>query len=287
MIVDDIISNIKLKAGFSDDNYFTDAELLSIINDEVKLVILPLLMKMHEDYLVQHKDYTITDGGTYRLPARAVGAKVRDVKIYDSSDESYTDLNRLFEEDRSSDRSGYYISRNSIELSPDINSGTLRVTYFMAPPKLILEASGAKVQSIDSATQVTVEALPSTILTTTPVDIVQATGVNDLLAMDQTITNIASTTLTFASLPSDLAVGDYICLAKQSPVPMFPEELHPVLTQAALVTCLSSKKDRQHESEHKKLEKMLESALEMIDTRSESNDIKMAGQGFLTYIRRR
>lgn len=285
MIVDTIIDNIKIKAGFPDDNYFSDAELLTILNDELKVTILPLVMRLHEDFLVRNKNYTISSGSTYRLPARAVGNKIRDIKILVNTE--YEDLNRLFEEDRSSKLPGYYITGNSIELTSHFTTGTLVVTYFLAPSDLILEASAAEIQSIDSTTQVTVTALPSSITTSTPVDIVQANSPNDVLAIDQTITGIASTQLTFSSLPDDLAVGDYICLAKQSPVPAVPEELMPVLTQAALVVCLNSKKDKAAEKEEKKLDKMIESMVDMLDSRSESNDIKLRGQGFLSILRGR
>jgi hypothetical protein len=285
VLVDTIINNIKLKAGFPDDNYYSDAELLTLLNDEQKVTILPLIMKLHEDFLLQNETYTVTAGSTYRLPARAVGNKVRDVKLLVSSD--YEDIERRFEEDRSQNLKGYYITRNSIELSDHYTSGTLVVTYFMSLSDLILEASAAEVQSIDSATQVTVTALPSSITTSTPVDFMQANSPNDVLAIDQTITNIASTQLTFASLPDDLAVGDYICLAKQTPIPAIPEELVPVLTQAALVTALAGKKDRASEFEKKRLDEMVESMVEMLDTRSESNDVHIRPQGFLTYLRGR
>lgn len=286
MIADTLISNIKLKMGFPDDNYFTDAELLTILNDEVKTVILPLVMKLHEDFLLVNKTYTVTEGETYRLPRRAVGNKVRDVKLLDNG--AYTDLNRLFEEDRSADLPGYYITRNTIELSSHYTSGTLVVTYFVAISDLILEASAAEISSIDSTTQVTVAALPSSITTSTAVDFVQYTSPYDILALDQTITNIASTTLTFTSLPDDLSVGDYICLAGQSPVLLVPEELHPLLVQAAIVTCLLSKKDSAAAKVAKeRLDEMVDDMIDMLDSRSESNDIKLRGQKFLTFLRAR
>lgn len=285
MIADNLISEIKLLGGMSDDNYFTDAELLTILKREMKLTIIPLVLKLNEEYFLSNKDYNITDGGSYRLPKRSIGNKLRDVQLYDGS--SYTPLNRLFEEDRSSGLSGYYISRNSIALSDDITTGTLRITYYLAPNELILEVNAAQILTIDSATDVTVNALPSTITTTTPVDIIQSEGPNDQLALDHTITNISGTTLTFTSLPDDLVVGDYICLAGQSPVPVIPEELTPVLVQAALVSALSSKKDSQARSEAEKLEIMKRALSEMLEPRVDSNDSKIRSQGLLSAVRNR
>lgn len=282
---DTLISDIKILAGFSDDNYWTDAEMLTILNREMKVTITPLVLKLQEEFFLQTKDYNITDGGSYRLPKRSIGNKLRDVKIIDGDD--YTDLLRLYEEDRSSGRSGYYINRNSLSLSDDITTGTLRISYFLAPSSLVLEASVAEVLTIDSTTQVTVSALPSTITTSTSVDFIQGVGPYDQLALEQTISNISGTTLTFASLPDDLAVGDYICLSGQSPVAVIPEELHPVLVQAALVTCLSSKKDSASKQEAEKLEAMKKTLLEMLDPRVESNDNKIRPQGLLSRVRAR
>lgn len=281
-----LIAAIKLKGGMPDDNYYTDDNMLTILNDEMKLTINPLVMKLQEEYFLENKTYTITSGGTYRLPKRCLGNKLRDVKLIDSNG-AYTDLERLFEEDRSSNKRGYYISRNTITLSSDITTGSLKITYFMSPSALVLTSSVATVQSIDSATQVTVSSLPSTISVSSPVDFIQANGPYDLLDKDVTISSISGTILTFSSLPDDLAVGDYICLAEQSPVPLIPEDLHPVLVQAALCVCLSSKKDKSVELELQKLEQMKQTISEMLDPRVESNDVKFHGQGLLSKMIRR
>jgi hypothetical protein len=285
MLVDNILTSIKVKSGFPDDNYFTDSEMLTILNDEMKTEITPLLMKLQEEFFVQSKDYTISSTNAYRFPKRNIGNKLRDVKLVDGT--RFTNLNRLFEEDRASTDSGYFISRNTLSLSDDITTGTLRVSYFLAPSTLVLSTACAQVLTIDSATQITVSSLPSTFALTTPVDFVQAVGPNDLLAIDQTIASIAGTTLTFASLSSDLAVGDYICLAGQSCIPVVPEELHPVLVQAALVSCLGSKKDKSAENESKKLQNMKVTMVDLLDTRVESPDIFAKSQGMLTAIQSR
>jgi hypothetical protein len=285
MTSDEIITAVLLKSGFPTDNYFSNAEMLILMNDEMKLVINPLVMKMQEEFFLQDKDYTISSGASYRLPKRTLGSKVRDVKLYDNG--AYVNLNRLYEEDRYKGLQGYYLNRNSLSLSSDITSGTLRVTYFLTPSQLVLASACAQIASIDSATQVTVSALPSTFSLTTPIDIVQAGGQYDLLEIDKTITGIAGTAITFADLPNDLAVGDYICLAGQSPVPVIPVDLHPLLVQAVLCTCLSSKKDKAYEAEMVKLKDQTKAMLEMLDPRVESGDTFIMGQGLLSRIRNR
>lgn len=285
-MVDSLISEVKLKGGFPDDNYFTNAEMLLLMNDSLRTVITPLLMKIKEEVFVRQKEYTISPGGAYRIPKRCIGNKLRDVKLKDGDD--YTNLNRLFEEDRQDKPSGYYIENNSITLSDDIESGTLVISYFLAPSQLVLEVSAAEIISIDSATQVTVASLPSAITTSTPVDLVQNEGPYDLLEIDQSIVSISGTTLTFATLPNDLAVGDWVCLAGQSPVLIAPRELQPLLVQSTLHKSLMSKKDINSAKEAKQeLEEMKMDLLNMLDTKVESNDIKFSGQGLLSYVRSR
>lgn len=283
--VDSIITEVKLAGGFPTDNYFTDPEILSIMNGEFSSQVIPLVMKLNEDFFLQNKDYTIASTNSYRIPPRNIGNKLRDIKLVVNN--TYFDLNRLFEEDRSSNLSGYYIVRNSIELSSDITSGTLRMTYYLTPSELVLTTSCAKVLSIDSATQITVESLPSTIITGSLVDLVQANGPNDLLALNSSVVSASGTTLTFASLPTDLTIGDYVCVAGQSPIPLVPEIMEPMLVQATLVSCLGSKKDKAVDYESKGLDSMKKSLLEMLAPRVDSNDIKIRGQGILSYVRNR
>jgi hypothetical protein len=285
MTSDEILSNIKLRGAFPDDSYFTSAQMLTILNDEMDLTITPLMQSLHEDYYLQNKDYTITASGSYRLPSRCIGSNIRAVKLYDSASDSYTKLERLYEEDRSSGRSGYYLFRNSITLSSDYSSGTLRVTFFQAPNRLVLTASVATITSIDSATQVTVSALPSTIATNTVIDFVQADNPHDLLNYDVTVSSASGTTLTFASLPTGLAVGDYICVANESPVPVAPDIVHPVLSQAVLCILLSSKKDKALEAESVKLDRMKQTMTNLLAPRIESTDSHIRGQGLLSRMR--
>lgn len=118
-------------------------------------------------------------------------------------------------------------------------------------------------------------------------DLIQHDLPRDVLAIDQTITNISGTTLTFASLPTGLQVDDYVCLADESPVLLMPVEMEPLLVKAALVQCLNSKKDSAAKYAKEELEDIKRDLLEMMDPRVESNDIVFNGQGLLSYIRQR
>lgn len=287
MNTSELIASINTKGTFPDDNFFSPAEFLSILNDQMKLDIIPLLMRLNEEYFEEYKDYTITAGSTYRIPTRAVGSKLRDVQYIDANG-SFQNLSRLYEEDRPDAQSGYYIKRNTVELSDDFTSGTLRLCYFARPNTLVATTSCARITAIDTVlNQVTVSSVPSTMANGTLIDFIQNNNPYDVLTMDAAISNISGSTITFSTLPTDLAVGDWIAIAEQSPVPNVPDELHPVLVQSALCVCLSAKKDGAVDRELKKLELMKEVAINMLDPRVESNDSKIVSGGLFNHFRSR
>lgn len=269
-----MISALKIKGSFpTSDDLFSDADFLVLLNMAKNIGVHAILMRLNDEYLLQTKDYTMAASTTYRLPTRIIS--VRDLTIVDGAG-NVTPINRCFEEDRGSGKSGYYIVRNSIELSSDLISGTLRVKYFARASKLVLTTDCGQITSIDTATNsVVVGSAPSTFLNGTYIDMVQNNNPYDMMSMDQAITTVAGTTLTFASLPTDLAVGDWICIANQSPVLMAPEELHVYLIQQALVDSLASKKDKAYEIAKADLLEMKDSIINMLDPRVNNSSVKM------------
>ena len=281
----ELINALKIKGSFpTSDDLFSNDDFLVLFNMQMKVEILPIMLKLNEEYFLQYKDFTISQGAKYRIPSRAIGTNIRDLKKVDSSG-NYTDINRLFEEDRSSGKSGFYMNRNSVELTNDFISDTLRMTYFARPNKLVLTTSCAQITSMDTVLNtVVVSSAPATMSTGVLVDFIQNNNPFDLLSFDQSLVSVSGTTLEVTALPSGLEVGDWVCIANESPVPLVPEELHPVLVQSALVTTLSSKKDKALEYENKKLTEQIEAVLTMLDPRVQNNSTKMRSGKMLDYF---
>lgn len=281
-----MIADIKLIGSFpTTDSLFSNANYLSILTREQLTTIVPLLNKVNEEYFITEKDYAVTANQTsYRIPARAVGSQLRDVQLV-SSGGDVTGLVRLYEDNRESTsdgQQGYYIKGNNILLSPTPTTTTgdaLRLIYMRRPSTFVLPTACAEIASIDTGNnQVVVSSLPSTMTTSTLVDFIQAESPYDLLSMDAVISGVSGTTVTFSSLPTDLAVGDYLCLAGETCVPMIPEELVDVLVQSALCTCLSSKKDKSVELELQKLEQLKTTFIDMLTPRVKSDDKKIVNK---------
>jgi hypothetical protein len=279
----ELIAALKIKGSFpTSDDLFSDADFLVLLNMAMDVEINPIILKLNDEYLLQSKDYTVVAGSTYRMPTRVIS--LRDLTLIDGSG-NVTQLNRLFEEDRSSNNSGYYLLRNSIELSSDIVGGSLRMKYFARPSKLVATADCGQITSINTgANSVVVSAAPSTFINGAVIDLVQNNNPFDLLSMDQAITTVAGTTLTFASLSSDLQVGDWVCIANQSPVPLAPQELHTLLVQAALVESLSSKKDKAFKDANEKYEMMKTNVINMLDPRVNNSSVKMRSGKIFNYF---
>lgn len=281
----ELISALKIHGSFPTSNdLFSDGDFLSLFNHQMKLDIIPMLMKLNEEFFLTHKDFSISQGAKYRIPTRAIGSMIRDLKIVDANGNE-TPVIRLYEEDRPQGASGYYIVRNSIELTSDFTTGTLRMKYFARPSTLVLTTACAQVVSFDTATNtVEVSSAPSTFSNGRLTDFVQNLNPYDMLASDVAITNISGTTLTYSSLPDDLVEGDWICLATEAPVPMVPEELHPVLIQSALCKTLSSKKDKAYKDELETLMRVKEDAINMLDPRVQDNSNKVRSGKLLGYF---
>ena len=281
-----LINNLKMRGSFpASDDLFSTSDFLLLLNNQLQTDMTPLMLSLNEEYFLQTKDYSIsTTGATYRFPRRAVGSKARDLKVVDSGGNYYS-LDRLFEEDRPSNKSGYYMKRNGVELTPDFNSGTLRLVYFSRPNELVATTACAQITSIDTGNnQVDVSSVPSTMTDGVLCDFIQGSNPYDLLDYDRDISSIAGNTITFTSLPDGLEVGDWIALATQSPVPMLPEELHPVLVQSALCAALSSKKDKVYDQEMVRLQEMKDAAIKMLDPRVENDSIKFRSGALLGFL---
>ncbi len=250
---DELVSSIKVRARVpTSQQTFTEARIRKLCDEEISIGLVPKILKARENYYL--KPYTLPiENGTYeyRIPSRAIGVKLKAVQLEDSSGNispipqiAYEDRGYYVNNSGSANAPVYYIQNNSVILLPTpttSNQYTLHIPYFIRPNTLVAVSAAGKIESIDSgANQVVVESIPSTFTTGTEVDIIKADGGFECVAIDQEMTNVSGTTITFASLPSGLAVGDYIALAGETPIPQIPAELHTLLSLRVTVTILES-----------------------------------------------
>lgn len=277
----DLIRSIKVKGQIpTSQNTFSTTDMLALADDEILTGIVPLIMSARESYFQATSDVTIVSGtAAYPIPERAIGDKLKEVQIVDASG-NVSDLNRTEVESAagystsSGQPSAFYLDGTDIVLvpTPNMSGYSLRLTYFRRPGTLVAITAAGTITAIDTALkQVTISSSPTTFTTSQTFDLVKAKPGFKTLAMDQAITAIGSNVITFTNaLPSGLAVGDFVTLSTQSPVPQIPVEFHSVLALRVAVAILRSLgHEKEADSKQKELDKIEAAALGLISPRVE------------------
>jgi hypothetical protein len=290
---DTLINSIKIKASVpTSQSLFTNQSFLDLINEEIQTNIVPELMRIKEEYFSTKIDVQLLDGvNSYSIPERAIGGMLRDVQIVESG--TVYSLPRLYQEDQiqtTEQRQGFYLEGNNIIVSPTpIHSNDiLRISVYQRPSKVVLSTECAQITSIDTTlNQVIVTSLPSNITSNELIDLVRNKPGFECLEIDKTISGISGLTISFTSLPSKLAVGDWICLSGESPIAQIPVEVQPVLTQAVVVKCLESMGDSKMKIAEEKLQMMKQKVFGMISPRVDGENKKIINNhSLLNHIRR-
>lgn len=276
------------------DESFTTARLLAVMNMEQRLYLAKLLLSAREEYQVAHADVALVAGTSrYRVPSRAIGAKLKWVALVDATgSRRYLAPAPPERELRSgAPGAGYYLEGNSIVLTDSTLTGTLRLAYFRRLGILVEAGEAGVVTAINAASRVvTLAGAPAAFTSSSLYDFVQASPHFDALAADRAAT-VSGNSLTFAdALPSGLAVGDYVCLAGETPVCQAPLELHNVLVQRAVVKVLQAKGDPKADAAERDLEQMRVDALSLITPRIEGSPMVLVNHyapGWSRYPRTR
>lgn len=201
------------------------------------------LRRVRTGYFRVQKDQAFTSGtAAYRFPTRAMHGVISLAQRLDENGDLHP-LGKWTEADLSGrnptlagDPEAYIIRGNSLVFWPVPNTSaqSVRFTYPRRPNTLVaVSAVGTSNAKTSTTITLTATAASLGITTSTPVDFIQANPPFDSLGDDKTPTVVSSSTLTFAAgvIPSDFAVGDYVCLAGQAPVFQMPTEAFYVLAQ--------------------------------------------------------
>jgi hypothetical protein len=287
---DDLVASIRVRGRVpTSQTTFTDARIRKLCDEEIGLGLLPQILAVRENYYVRDHEYNITSGQSeYRIPSRAVGVKLKGVFYVDPSGNECPIPQIPFEE-RGFYQSGnqsmpvFYIKANSVVLVPEptSTSGTLKLSYFIRPNSLVAVSAAGEITAIDTALNtVTVSTIPSTFSVGDEMDFIKHDGGFECIAINQSITAINSTTISFASLPSGLEIGDYVSLAGETPIPQIPAELHPVLALRVVVSVLESLGFvNEMKAAQAKLQEAEKATDVLIAPRADSNAKKISARG--------
>lgn len=241
-----LLAQIKIK-GSLPEGRFTDQELLDFAYDSLLSEIVPAIVMSREDYLVTYADQSITASqAAYPIPARALNGTVREIKLV-RADGVIVDLPRIDLEDvRGTDYTGetaFYVSGDDIIVypTPTTTQDSLRVYYSARPSRLVPDDECAAITAINTATKTVTITIPTGWTTANTFDLVKGTGRFQPLGVDLTATSVTGGEIVFTNtLPTTLAVGDYVTLAQETCLAPIPPEGHVALVQAAVTSALES-----------------------------------------------
>jgi len=272
----------------NDTNVNSSNNLLNIATEQLHTKLYPIIQSTREEFYVTRKDFTITASqNEYVIPSRASGLVLRDVQLVTGTDVQSLGIidSEYITTTSSGNVSGYYLEHNKIILypTPASTTGTLRVRYYLRPSRLTITSNCGQISSIDTVTnQVVVSAIPSTWAAGTSLDFVQASAPYANLAIDQAATVVSGTTITFASLPSTLAVGDWLAPAEYSPIPQLPYEFHAILAQLTVCKVLEAMGDREGATlAFKDVQTDLENMLKLVTPRNQGERKKVINRNWM------
>jgi len=241
-----LVESLKRKASFpSSQSLFTDLELISFFSEELRITVVPLIIKAREEFFVESVDFsTVTNQAQYDIPSAAIGARIRDllnvqptgalIRIPRMAPEDFSNFNSNWQQP-----SGFYIESNKIVLIPTpTRVVNLRLTYFHRRNQLVPVAQAGQVLNV-VGTLVTLSSVPDDWAAQTEVDFVMGEPNFDVFKRSAVIQARAGFDLTFLSADiTDLAAGDWISLEGETPIPAIPLEAFDVLIQAVVVRIL-------------------------------------------------
>jgi hypothetical protein len=248
---DDLLVIVKRKARLpSSNSSFSNAQLLSIADEELGSFFVPLLRNTKSDYWLETYDVTMTVGtASYRLPPRSTSASLVDVWYYPSAGIPWK-LSRIGVEDQwmyTSNMTGaprcYAINGDDVVLFPTPSMAyTLRIRYERRPSQLVLTTACGQVTA---KTTTTLTVSGNTITASDTVDVIQATPDFDALIDSAAVTSTGSgpQTVTFTTSLSAVSVGDYVCQENTQCVVPLPDVWHYALAYRVAAQVLREKGD--------------------------------------------
>lgn len=205
LLIDSVQRRISVPTN---QNTFTDTDILAFADEELSLSIVPSIMSLHEDHLLYEFLQPLIPGQReYEIPYRAVGNKLYDL-MYKDLNGNFLPMSQTTWSDEPNYNGAYttnliyayYVRNNRIGLLPTfngINTGSLRFMYYIRPSSLVPSSQVAVINNIDLTTGViTFNSIPSGFSTSTLVDFYKHQSPHTILNIDVAPISVSTTTNT-------------------------------------------------------------------------------------------
>ncbi len=242
--VDGFLERLKSRITIPNNQVLlTNDKMLGMADDVMKERMIPLLLSVNQNYFVVVEEVPgVADQDTYSIPYRSIGRGLRDLKVrWGAEENGLNNMAMIALEDANmwgnnaitnAPWAFYFRGDKFIILPfPQDDNFTLHLFYNMQPNNLVESSDACLVQSV-STNIVTCLNVPTGYSAGVTIDFIQGQSGCSTLDFDVAIAGAAGNQITFASaddIPTDLAAGDWISLAKTSPVIQLPDEAEPLL----------------------------------------------------------
>lgn len=288
------VKNLAMNPGSGSLGH-TDDAVLTHINEEVSLRIVPALLDAREDYWAVTTREVIPSTGRVRIPSRAILGKVRYVCYVDSNGvRDYVDLTQaslLTKHEWNWSTTGkpdaFYLEGADIVLIGAAFTGSLELSWFFRPGQVVLSTECRRVTSVDTATKTVVlaSAVPAGWTTESLFDVHSSKSGAEIKVWEATATAVGGSGITnrvtFAAAidgttfgTKAVEVGDWLCMTGEAALPALPEDMHPLLVRAGAARIAEARGDL---DSLKAYHELLEAAKKQMvnSTRARSGDGKL------------
>jgi hypothetical protein len=298
MTSDELIKSVKRRISApSSQNLFQDEDILAFADEETALGLVPTVLRLHEDYLLYSINVPLVDNqNRYEIPYRSIGNRLNEVS-FRSTTGDITEMTRIEIADLPAynNISGlvngrivpFYVEGNEIVLLSNnvtASQGSLRMTFYMRPNSLVLLENVGVITGIDRNTGViNLSSLPSGFTANKLYDFIQLKSPHKIITYDIAPSSVdtASKSVTFAAadIPSNLAIGDHLCLATECAIPQVPSDLHVMLAHRVAARLLEAMGDMEGLSAaNQKLAEFEAKSESVIDNRVEGSPRKVVNR---------
>lgn len=245
-------------------NTLTEGRLIEFMDEDMRSTIMPLVLAAREEFYVQNYDQTLVTGTySYTIPTRALFAAWRDVVYVDSMGNEiamtemppeYVKIGYPIGNLPPMYTNGFVLQNDKIVIWPPNSTiqtqYSLRMKIKRRPNHLTSYENCGQVTAINTGTKVISLSVngDGTWTTATTFDVIPNSPQFTSRADDKAITAIDNTlnTITVATIPTGLVVGDWFCPATLSCIPQIPYDMFPLLVQRGVIRALESLGDNQN-----------------------------------------
>jgi hypothetical protein len=234
------------------DKTFTEAQLITFLNEELQLALTGELVAKMEDFFLDSETRALTASvSRYELPKRSKDDTLKGV-LFVNADGDKRRLTRgsfddLADTSTAEEPEKFVVAGSDLILVPvpTLSTGSLELWYHGGPSDLVATTACAKITGVTSVSGSTTFEVDTDLTAAFQVgdelDLLNAQSPFKLWAKDVAITGITTSTVVVAT--SDVidqagtvraAVGDYLCPTEEANIPMIPERLHPILPLRAV-----------------------------------------------------